>query len=90
MDQHVEPARFVGFNSPAIPFLIGDDIIGFLETTFFKLDIADHHLILVDALLDLAVGIGDFHHLQAKISELVRGEEGAVRPAEGHPRNVRL
>ncbi len=90
MNRYIEPARFVGLHSAPVPFLIGNDVIGIIESAFLELDVPNHHPILVDASLDRAVDGRDFHHFQSKIAELVRGEEISVRPAEGDPRDVLL
>jgi hypothetical protein len=85
MDQYVEPTRFVGLRSVAIPFLIGDNVVGVLESPRVKLNVSDHHIIFVDTALDGAVDGRDLHHFQSEIAELMRGEEGCVRPAERDP-----
>ncbi len=90
MSRDVEPARFVGGDGRTKPFLFGHRIVGIFEAPLLELDIADHHLIFVDAPLDDAVDRRDFHHFQRQIAELVRGKERAVRPAERHPGDVRL
>ena len=73
-----------------IPFLVGDFVIGVFKPALLELDIADDHLILVDPAFDDAIDLADFHHLQAEIAELMRGEKRPVRPAERDPGNARL
>src|SRR6266404_2308383 len=90
MNQYIEPARFVGLHALPVPFLIGNDVIGILESALLELDISDHHLILVDASLDRAVDARDFHHFQSQITELMGCEKCPVRPAERDPRYVWL
>ena len=45
MDRDVEPARLVGGNRRAKPFLFGHRIVGIFEAPLLELDIADHHLV---------------------------------------------
>ena len=87
---YLEPARLVFDNALLVPFLIGDLVIGVFEPALLKFDVADNDTIFVDAAFDDAVDLADFHHLKAKIAELVRGEKRVVRPAERHPGNARL
>ena len=82
--------RLVARDAFLVPFLVGDDEIRAFEAALLELDVADDHLVGVDAPLHHAVDRCDLHHLQAQIAELVRGEEVAVRPAERHPGDARL
>ena len=87
---YLEPARLVFGNALLVPFLIGDLVIGVFEPALLKFDVADDDTIFVDAAFDDAVDLADFHHLKAKIAELVRGEKRVVRPAKRDPGNAWL
>ncbi len=86
----LEPARFLVRDAFAVPFLIGDNVVGVLESALLELNVADHDLIGVDAAFDCAFAGRDLHHFQAEVAELVCGKEIAVRKAESDPGDARL